>query len=500
MSNSDFEKRIAAWLDGRISKAESETLQQELRDSAEARTMFRQFAELDAVIREVADTESVGSISGAMGSGVSTSTPKPSMTYFARAALAVAAGMVVLLSATVYYQYLNSNRNIARVTGLNGVLIWIGDGGQVVQGSGSPQKPTGWSNVLSEEAELPGGTIEGTAPDSWFELEFHDSSTVMILGDSMLTFSDHGQKILRLKKGRFSASVTPQPEGKPLVIHTPKADLTVVGTQFDVEARPESTMLYVREGKVRIRRESDDKTVDVTAGHRIVVTADSDMVPRLVSPDRTWGQTPFWQNISTTGDQSSVATQETRDFDGTRNLLLSEDATKLPAQDTGYTVRNGDKFEVSYVWLGGKWWAAHDQIAIKLFTTDNDLISGTPTTFATMLSGPSTIAGAYETSSGSVTVTAKEASKKLFLAIETQDGGGELEGVAHVDNFQLQVMHLDESGSPSLAEFQLLGSSFPDPPKPPAPVIIIGGPVRNGDFNCERSAAPEASGSEVTKE
>ena len=65
----DLEQRIAAWLDGRISEAESETLQQELLDSAEARTAFRLYAELDAVIRETADTQGVGTISNAAGRG-----------------------------------------------------------------------------------------------------------------------------------------------------------------------------------------------------------------------------------------------------------------------------------------------------------------------------------------------------------------------------------------------------------------------------------------------
>jgi hypothetical protein len=178
MSDSDFEKRIAAWLDGRISDEESETLQQELRDSAEARATFSTFAQLDAVIREVADTESVGGISKAGGSSIST--PKPAMTQFAKAAMALAAGIIVAVTGTLYYQYVNANRNIARVTGMNGVLIWIGNGGQIVQGSGSRQQPTRWSNVLSEEVDLPGGTIEGMEPDSWFELEFLDGSTAMI--------------------------------------------------------------------------------------------------------------------------------------------------------------------------------------------------------------------------------------------------------------------------------------------------------------------------------
>ena len=152
------------------------------------------------------------------------------------------------MTATLWIQQINLNRKIAHVTGLNGALTWIGDGGELVQASGTSQVPTAWANVLGEDGELPGGTIEGTAADSWFELKFHDRSTAMIFGKSNLTFSDQGQKVLHLKEGRFSATVVPQPAGKPLVIQTPVAELTVVGTQFDVEAGPESTKLHVREG------------------------------------------------------------------------------------------------------------------------------------------------------------------------------------------------------------------------------------------------------------
>ncbi len=477
----DFEQRIAAWLDGRISEAESETLQQELRDSEEARTAFRLYAELDTVIREVADTQGVGTISKAGGSSMST--PGSAMTPFAKAAMALAAVIIVAVTGTLYYQHVNANRNIARITGLNGALTWIGNGGRIVQGSGSEQEPTRWSNVLSEDAELPGGTIEGTAPDSWFELEFDDGSSAMIFGDSILTFSDQGQKELRLKQGRFSATVVPQPAGEPMLIHTPLAVLKVIGTRFDVEAGPESTMLYVREGKVRIRRVSDGKMVDVQADHRVVVTSDSDMLLGFVGPERTWAQTPFWENLSTTGNQDSIATQETRDFDGTRNLLLSEESSSLPAQDTGYTIRSGDLLEIRYVWRSDQWWTAQDQIAIKLFTTDNDLISGTPTFFATLFSRTPTGDDKYQTGSGRATATETESGKKLFVAIDTQDGDGELDGVAHLDNFQLQVTPFRKPGLQSLDDFQLEGTPFPDPPPAPTPTIIIGGNLRNGDFN-----------------
>ena len=142
------------------------------------------------------------------------------------------------------------------------------------------------------------------------------------------------------------------------------------GTQFDVEAKAESTTLYAREDKVQVRRVYDGRTVDVLAKHRVVATADSDMSPQFVVPERPWAQTPVWRNIASSGDQDSIATQEARDYDGARHLLLSEELARLPAQDTDC--------------MAGMWWAAQDQVAIRLFTTANDLISGTPTTFATL--------------------------------------------------------------------------------------------------------------------
>jgi hypothetical protein len=208
------------------------------------------------------------------------------------------------------------------------------------------------------------------------------------------------------------------------------------------------------------------------------------MRPWLVSPDRSWAQTAFWEDISSIDNNpDSIATQENHYIDGTRNLLLSEGPARIPAQDTNYIIASGDTFQVDYVWLGGIWWGGEDKVVVKLFTTDDDLISGSPRIFATMSSGPTPLDGGYQTSSGRATVTAKQSRKKLFVMIDTENGGGELDGIAYLDNFQLQVTHLHKSGTPSLTDFQLQGTAFPDAPKPPRPVILIGGQIRNGNFN-----------------
>ena len=204
-------------------------------------------------------------------------------TKITQALLAVAAVIIVVLSASLYFQQPSTERPIAdapvqgpsaqrpiaTITGLSGPLGWTGDGGRV-------------SYDLSVGTELPGGTVEGLTPGSWFALEFNDGSTATISGNSALTFSDRGQKKLHLKEGNLSGSVKPQPAGKPMLIYTRSALLEVVGTQFDVEAELAATTLNVSKGSVRVKRFSDGSTVDVSAGHRVIAAADRDMLPTPV--------------------------------------------------------------------------------------------------------------------------------------------------------------------------------------------------------------------------
>ncbi|QDV47483.1 fec operon regulator FecR [Stieleria neptunia] len=215
-----------------------------------------------------------------------------------RALLAVAATTILALSYALVNQEAapetiatdQSSGSVARITGLSGSLIWTGDRGELVRD-------------IRVSTELAGGTIEGLSPDSWFELQFNDGSEVTTSGASMLTFSDDGQKRLRLREGRMSADVAPQPVGKPMVIQTRSATLTVLGTSFDVEAELPATAVSVREGTVRVTRTSDGKEIDVSANHRVVAAADQDFERRQIAgvirnwesridqgPDETFGK------------------------------------------------------------------------------------------------------------------------------------------------------------------------------------------------------------------
>ena len=282
----DWEELIDRHLRGELVEAEKEQLAELLDSAAAARREFVEHVQWDTEMAE-ALRESRHSLDDVDSMAAKRSAPngEGAKTKFLRMMLAVAAAVIVALSSGLIYQLAQtksrsveigniaeqpraSEPSIAKITGLSGALIWTGDRGQIVQD-------------ITVGTELAGGTIEGLAPDSWFELQFHDGSTVMISGTSLLTFADLGQKRLRLREGRLSASVEPQPDGKPMLIHTRSAVLKVLGTQFDVEADLASTVLTVSEGKVNFRRLSDGSEVDVPAKHHVTTDTDDDLLPAL---------------------------------------------------------------------------------------------------------------------------------------------------------------------------------------------------------------------------
>ncbi|MEO2014895.1 MAG: FecR domain-containing protein [Fuerstiella sp.] len=288
MSDLNWDELIDRHLRGELDDSEKEQLTEMLDSDPSARKKFVEHAEWDTRFAEALresrhsprDAEILAA-ERARSDGQWTSKPT-----FLRLMLAAAVVVIVSLSAGLIYQLTDpeggmsdpgniatqrrvSDESIARITGLSGSLIWTGDRGQIVRD-------------VKIGTELAGGTIEGMAPDSWFELQFNDGSTVMISGTSMLTFADLGQKELRLREGIFSANVVPQPKGKPMLIHTRSALLEVLGTQFDVEANLASTMLNVTEGKVRVRRLSDGLEVDVPAKYRVIAEGGGDLTPQPV--------------------------------------------------------------------------------------------------------------------------------------------------------------------------------------------------------------------------
>lgn len=258
--NRSIKDLARAYQDQTLSDQEVRQLDEVLGADADAREIFLQETNLLAGLEDIACDEPAHAAL-ADNDGAS----QRWMMFAGWAVAAVAAALVCFAS---LWQP-DDTPNVAKITGLSGALIWTGDRGQIVRN-------------INVGTQLAGGTIEGIAPDSWFELQFNDGSTAMISGTSTLTFADIGQKTLRLREGRLSANVEPQPAGKPMLIHTRSAVMEVLGTQFDVEANQTSTLLNVNEGKVRLRRLSDGMEVDVPAQHSVVAEDETELTPKPV--------------------------------------------------------------------------------------------------------------------------------------------------------------------------------------------------------------------------
>ncbi|MHC4876959.1 MAG: FecR domain-containing protein [Planctomycetota bacterium] len=281
-TNQNWEELIERHLRGELTEPEMEQLAERLDTDPETRQLFVEEAVWDTrmaeMLRGVPPDETHERLSVHAYSDLE---QQKSTNTLLRVILAGAIAVIVVLSVGLYQQRAQAERriaeiqanspearpepSIAKVVGLSGSLIWTGDRGMI-------------QRELEVGTKLAGGTIEGIAPDSWFELQFKDGSTVMISGTSILTFADAGQKVLRLKEGSLSARVEPQPDSKPMLVHTHTALLEVLGTRFKVEADLASTALNVSEGKVRVTRLSDNSKVDVPAKHRLIAEADNELV------------------------------------------------------------------------------------------------------------------------------------------------------------------------------------------------------------------------------
>jgi len=188
-----------------------------------------------------------------------------------------AAAVVLMIAAAVVF-LLRDTPNLTMIAEASGAVEWTGAGGQVV-------------THLAPGTALGGGTLELLSADSWVKLAFPDRSTVTLLGGSTLTIAaDHGIRI-RLGEGRMSASVSPQPRSRPMLVDTPTARLEVLGTQFDIEVEKAATTLRVNQGRVRITRLADGRVAEVPADHQVVVPASRsgplEVVPRP-GPVHVW--------------------------------------------------------------------------------------------------------------------------------------------------------------------------------------------------------------------
>ncbi len=110
-------------------------------------------------------------------------------------------------------------------------------------------------------------------------------------GSRLALAAEVGAKRVVLREGMLSASVAPQPKGRPMTFATPHAEARVLGTRLALAAEAESTRLEVTEGRVRLVRAGDRRAVDVEEGFRAqagpsgpLVAEPMDLVVKVLTP------------------------------------------------------------------------------------------------------------------------------------------------------------------------------------------------------------------------
>ena len=228
---------LARLVEGTITDAEFQALEQLLDNNAEAQRRYLHYLDLHADLQAV-DHKSADD------------SRRPRW-----AAVLIAAAALFVVGLFLYAR--SAPKPVIRVVDSDGPVHWSADAMSEVP--------------ITAGAELAGGTLETPSADSWVKFSFSDQTSVTMAGQSMLTVAIvDGQKILRLEKGNLSVEASKQPSDRPLQLSTPSAEIEVLGTQFNVRAGAHASRIVVNEGRVRVTRLADGRVEEVDADEVLV--------------------------------------------------------------------------------------------------------------------------------------------------------------------------------------------------------------------------------------
>lgn len=241
-------------LDGTLTPAEHAAVNQRLRDDAELREHLREIAEQAVAMGDMDRQRATDASAGS----VHVAEKRAAFTHW----LALAAS-VTLLASSAWLWFDSHESPVLTLVDSSGTVVWNHGGEMRVN--------------VSEGEKLAAGTLETLGEAASAQLQFADGTIISLTGESELSFSEENQKLLVLRKGSLSAQVKPQPLGHPMIVRTPSAEAEIVGTTFNLSARPDDTLLKVDEGLVKLKRLADGSSIDVPAQSSAVASLNSSL-------------------------------------------------------------------------------------------------------------------------------------------------------------------------------------------------------------------------------
>jgi transmembrane sensor len=127
--------------------------------------------------------------------------------------------------------------------------------------------------VAALDAAVMSGTVLATG-DGRVAVSFADALSLRLDRNTRLRFDGHDR--VTLLQGALYVDSGGLNAGPPLTIATPAGEVRHVGTQFQVRVAGEITEIRVREGRVALRRDSDENARMVAAGDQLEIRGDEE--------------------------------------------------------------------------------------------------------------------------------------------------------------------------------------------------------------------------------
>lgn len=231
----ELEALLAALSDGTLDPAARKRLSQILREHPDARQFYLDYCQMHALLQSA--------------HGVLQALEPPSTAHRRRLGWLAAAAAVLLAAGGI--AFLRETSRVEATVALKEGTAWIVRNGERV--------------ALPATGEMRPGDRIATAANSRTDVQLRDGTRITLLEQ---TEAEIGPRI-QLKEGTLRCDVRPQP--RPLVLQTPHAEATVLGTEFELTAAWKETRLRTTSGIVRLS--ADGRSVDVRAGQVAVAGA-----------------------------------------------------------------------------------------------------------------------------------------------------------------------------------------------------------------------------------
>ncbi len=263
-----LESLISLLCDGRISAEQMAELEESLSGCAESRRLYLQYVDMHARLSMhphlssgiplTGGTTADGPVLSRAAEASRSAGGRSRSTIGRRVMLTLLALLAMIAWGTRSYWWADSRGPIV-VEVLGQVTVESADGSV--------------SAAVSRTLQ-PGERLLTDGEESRAVVKYADGTRVVIYYDSRIEVPSRGSDgHLRLLSGTMEVDAAPQQPGHPLVFVTDHARYVVLGTRFRLYRESNASRLELDEGKVRLERQSDGESVDVTAGQAAVATA-----------------------------------------------------------------------------------------------------------------------------------------------------------------------------------------------------------------------------------